>query len=136
MSTSRTPPRPATVEYLVAVAKDWTRSCFAAAQSSDFALPAHRFEMGEAGVRRVRLPAGSREASCPLDAVPRVPAATVWSHAVIVTLLADSDTATLDFDQEMVEILAMDGDAVQAEAAPVVRVPGLGACLGPFRVPG
>jgi hypothetical protein len=54
MNGSRTPPRRGTVEYLVAVAKDWTRACFAGAQSSDFVLPAHRFEMGDAGVLAFR----------------------------------------------------------------------------------
>jgi hypothetical protein len=47
----------------------------------------------------------------------------------------DSDADTLDFEQEVVEILAMEGDAVRAEAAAVIRVPGLGTCLGPFRRP-
>jgi hypothetical protein len=32
----------------------------------------------------------------------------------------------------VVEILAMEGEAVLAEAAAVIRVPGLGVCLGPF----
>jgi hypothetical protein len=72
----------------------------------------------------------------PLDGVSRVAAPTVWSHSALVTLLADSDTGTLEFQQEMVEILAMMGDEVRVEAAPVVRVPGLGACLGPFLVTG
>lgn len=113
MTRSRTLPRRATVEYLVAVAKDWTRACFAAAQSSDFVLPAHRFEMGDAGVLRVPLRARSREALRPLNGVPRVAAPTVWSHSVLVTLLADSDTGTLESQQEMIEILAMERDVVR-----------------------
>ena len=50
-------------------------------------------------------------------------------------MLADSDTGTLEFEQEVIEILAMDGEAVLAEAATVIRIPGLGACLGPFHGP-
>jgi hypothetical protein len=63
-----------------------------------------------------------------LDAVPRVPAPTAWSHSVIVTLLADSDTGTLEFEQEMVEILAMEGDGAG-------RGSPCGSRLGPRRVP-
>ena len=132
---SGTPPRMATVEYLLAVAKDWTRARFAAEQGSEFVLAAHRFELCEAGVRRVALAAGSPEATCPFDAVARVLTPTVWSHGTVVTLLADSDTGTLEFEQEVIEILAMDGEAVLAEAATVIRIPGLGACLGPFHGP-
>jgi hypothetical protein len=122
-------------EYLVTVAKDWTRARFAAAQSSEFVLAAHRFELGEAGFRRVALPDGSDEAVCPLDAVERVASPTVWSHSAVVTLLADSDTETVEFEQEVIEVLAMEGEAVRAEAAPVIRVPGLGVCLGTFSEP-
>jgi hypothetical protein len=52
-----------------------------------------------------------------------------------VTLLADSDTGTVEFEQEMVEILAMDGEMVLAEAAAVIRIAGLPPCLGPFHSP-
>jgi hypothetical protein len=45
-----------------------------------------------------------------LDRVPRVAAPIVWSHSVLVTLLADSDTGTLEFEQKMVETSAMEGD--------------------------
>jgi hypothetical protein len=54
--------------------------------------------------------------------VARVTTPTVWSHSAIVTVLADSEDDTLEFEQEVVEILAMDGDAVLAEAAVVIRV--------------
>jgi hypothetical protein len=47
-------------------------------------------------------------------------------------LLADSRSGTVEFEQEMVEILAMDGETVLAEAAAVIRIPGLAPCLGPF----
>jgi hypothetical protein len=39
---------------------------------------------------------------------------------------------TIEFDQEMVEILAMEGDAVLAQAAAVIRIAGMARCLGPF----
>jgi hypothetical protein len=133
---SGAPPPSATVEYLVGVAKDWTQARFAAAaHSSEFVFAAHRFELTEDGFRRVCLPEDSPEANGPLDAVPRVSTPTVWSHSTVVTVLADSDADTLVFEQEVVEILAMEGDAVRAEAAAVIRVPGLGMCLGPFRRP-
>jgi hypothetical protein len=123
----------ATVEYLVEVAKDWTLARFATAQDSDFAFAAHRFELHDAGIRRQTLAPGSPEAASPVDAVAWVPAPTAWSRSAVVTLLADLDTGTVEFDQEMVEILAMDGETVLAEAAAVVRIPGLAPCLGPFQ---
>jgi hypothetical protein len=124
-----------TVEQLVAVAKEWTRARFAAAQSSRFVFPAHRFEPSGTGFRRSALAEGCAEANGPCDVVARVTTPTVWSHSAIVTVLADSEDDTLEFEQEVVEILAMDGDAVLAEAAAVIRVPGLGVCLGPFHGP-
>jgi hypothetical protein len=125
-------PTDASSEYLVEAVKEWTLARFVAAESSEFVLPPHRFELRDDGIRRCRLAPGSREATSPLDAVARVPTPTVWSHSTIVTLLADSDSGTLVFEQEMVEILAMEGEAVQLEVASVVRIPGLGPCLGPF----
>jgi hypothetical protein len=132
---SGTPPRIATIEYLVEVAKDWTLACFAAAEHSEFVLVPHRFELRGAGVRRHALSPGSREAASPFDAIRRAARPTVWSHSTLVTLLADSHTGTVEFEQEMVEILAMDGETVQAEAAAVIRIPGLAPCLGPFYCP-
>jgi hypothetical protein len=122
----------ATVEHLVAVAKEWTLARFAAAQSSRFVLSAQRFEPAETGFRRFPLAERCAEAAGPCDVVARVTTPTVWSHTAIVTVLADSEQDTLEFEQEVIEILAMDGDAVLAEAATVIRVPGLGVCLGPF----
>ena len=130
------PLRVATIEYLVEVAKDWTVARFAAAQSSEFVLGPHRFELSGAGVRRHALAPDSREAASPCDAVRRAPTPTAWSHSTVVTLLADSDAGTVEFEQEMVEILAMDGEMVLAEAAAVIRIPGLAPCLGPFHCPG
>ncbi len=132
---SGTPPRTATIEYLVEVAKDWTLARFAAAQTSEFVLGPHRFELSGAGVRRRSLAPDSREATSPLDAIRRAPTPTAWSHTTLVTLLTDSETGTLEFDQEMVEILAMEGETVLSEAAAVIRIPGLSPCLGPFHCP-
>ena len=132
---SGTPPRIATIEYLVEVAKDWTLARFAAAQSSEFVLGPHRFALRDGGVRWHALAPDSPEAASPFDAVRRAPAPTVWSHSTLVTLLADSDTGTVEFEQEMVEILAMEGEMVLAEAAAVIRIAGLPPCLGPFQSP-
>lgn len=57
---------------------------------------------------------------------------TVWSHGTVVTLLVDSGPTTTAIEQEMVEILAVDGDLVLADAAAVIRIPGLPPCLGAF----
>jgi hypothetical protein len=132
---SDAPPRIATIEYLVEVAKDWTLARFAAAQSSHFVLGPHRFELSGADVRRRALAPDSPEATSPIDAIRRAPTPTAWSHSTLVTLLADSETGTLEFDQEMVEILAMEDEIVLAEVAAVIRIPGLAPCLGPFHCP-
>jgi hypothetical protein len=134
-SGSGTPARIATIEYLVEVAKDWTLASFAAAANSEFVLGPHRFELRGAGVRRQKLAPDSPEATSPIDAVRRTPIPTAWAHSTLVTLLADLDTGTVEFEQEMVEILAMDGETVLAEAAAVVRIAGLAPCLGPFHCP-
>jgi hypothetical protein len=129
---SGTPARVATVEYLVEVAKEWALACFTAAETGEFVLGPHRFDLGGTGVRRHALAPDSPEATSPFDAVQRVPTPTAWSHSTLVTLLADSETGAVAFKQEMVEILAMDGETVLAEAAAVIRIPGLPPCLGPF----
>jgi hypothetical protein len=129
------PPRIATIEYLVEVAKDWTLARFADAESSEFEPGPHRFELSGGGVRRHALAPDSPEAASPFDAVRRAPTPTAWSHSTVVTLLADSDTGTVEFEQEMIEILAMEGETVLAEAAAVIRIPGLSPCLGPFQCP-
>jgi hypothetical protein len=129
------PPRIATIEYLVEVAKDWTLARFAAAQSSEFVLGPHRFALRDGGVRWHALAPDSPEAASPFDAVRRSPTPTAWSHGTVVTLLADCDTGVVAFEQEMIEILAMEGETVLAEAAAVVRIPGLPPCLGPFHSP-
>lgn len=132
---SGTPPRIATIEYLVEVAKDWTLARFAAAQSTEFVLVPHRFELLGARVRRHALAPDSDEAASPFDAIRRAQTPTVWSHSTLATLLADSETGTVEFEQEMVEILAMDGETVLAESAAVIRIPGLAPCLGAFQGP-
>ena len=126
------PARPATLEYLAEIAKDWTLARFAAAQNSDFGLVAHRFELCGSHIRRYPLAIGSAEASSPLEVIQRVSKPTAWSHTTLVTLLVDSELETMDFEQEVVEILAVDDEDVIAQAAFVVRVPGCPPCLGPF----
>jgi hypothetical protein len=127
------PRRIGTVEYLVEVAKEWTLARFAAAQSSEFVFGPQRFELRGADVCRHALAFDSPEAASPLEAVRRAPTPTAWSHSTFVTMLVDSDTGALEFEQEMVEILAMEGETVLAEAAAVIRIPGLAPCLGPFQ---
>jgi hypothetical protein len=134
-SRSGTPRRIATIEHLVEVAKEWTLARFAAAEHSEFVLVPHRFELWGAGVRRHALSPGSLEAASPFDAIRRAPRPTVWSHSTLVTLLAESHTGAVEFEQEMVEILAMDDEVVLAEAAAVIRIPGRAPCLGPFSCP-
>jgi hypothetical protein len=133
MSTSS--PRIAEIEYLLEIAKDWTAGCFASAQDSEFALAPHRFELTGPGVRRRRLEPGSLEALSPLDVVADPAHPTVWSHGTVVTLLVDSGSTTSAVEQEVVEILAVDGDLVVAQAAAVIRIPGLPPCLGAFEPP-
>jgi hypothetical protein len=70
-----------------------------------------------------------------LDAAADVADPTAWSHATVVTLLVDSCSATSAVEQEAVEILAVDGDLVLAEAASIVRIPGLPPCMGSFGAP-
>jgi hypothetical protein len=134
-TTTKTSPGIATIEDLIGVAERWTRTRFAVADSSEFVLGYQRFEMCEVGFRRIAVAADSPEASCPLEAMAGVSTPTVWSHSTVVTVLCDSDAGTLDFEQEMAEILAVDGDSVLAKAAAVIRIPGLGVFLGPFDVP-
>ncbi|HUE28405.1 MAG TPA: hypothetical protein VMP89_16640 [Solirubrobacteraceae bacterium] len=117
------------------MAKDWTLARFAAAQSSEFALAPHRFELSGADICRQALAPDSPEAASPFDAIRQAPAPTAWSHSTNVTMLADSEAGTLEFEQEMVEILAMEGEMVLAEVASVIRIPGLAPCLGPFHCP-
>src|SRR4051812_46601094 len=126
------PQRLATLDYLFEVAKDWTTSHFAGAENSDFVFAAHRFELEDHTVQRRRLPRRSREANDPLSAIGRPPRPVVWARTETVPLLMETASGPLQFEQEMVEILGTDGDDVIAEAAFIVRIPGLLPCLGRF----
>jgi hypothetical protein len=120
------------LEYVVEVAKDWTLARFAAAQTNDFGLEPHRFELCGTTVRRHAIPPESPEGRSPFDAVCRAQQPTVWCHSTCLTVLADSETETVQYEQEAVEILALDDEEVLAECVFVVRICGLPPCLGPF----
>lgn len=126
------PPRQGTLEYVVEVAKDWTVAHFAAAQTSDFALAPHRFEWGDAAVRRQPISPDSLEGRSPLDAVRCARQPTAWAHNAVLTVLSDTETGIDQYEQEVVEILAMQDVEVVAECANVVRIDGFPPCLGPF----
>src|SRR5436309_9888855 len=119
MSTQRLAP----LDYLAEVAKDWTLSCFTTAESSDYVFVPHRFWLEGHTVRRRRIPRRSREAANPLQTVGATPEAVVWARSYVVTILADSESGTVDFRQEIVEILGVEAEGIVAEAALVVRIP-------------
>jgi hypothetical protein len=130
--SGKTPPLVGTLDYLAEVAKDWARHRFATAQRHDFTLSPHRFELQSAGVRRHRIPPASPEACSPLATASRPTRPTAWCRCETVTLLMDSDSGTVAVEQEIVEVLAVDGDELLAEAAVVARIPGCPPCLGRF----
>jgi hypothetical protein len=130
----RMQPQVGTLEYVVEVAKDWTNARFAEAHTADFALAPHRFELFGAAVHRRAISPLSLEGQSPFDAVRRVEHPTAWAHGTVLTMLADSESGTAQYDQEAVEILAMEGTDVLVECAFVIRVGGLPPCLGPFWV--
>jgi len=121
-----------TLEYVVEVAKDWTLARFAAAQADDFVLAPHRFELCGNTVHRHAIPPRSAEGRSPFDAVRRTRQPTAWSHSAFLSVLAGSDSDPVHYEQEIVEILALDDDDVLAECAFVVRIEGFPPCLGPF----
>jgi hypothetical protein len=125
-------PRVTSIEYLAEVAKAWATSSFASARDDTFALAPHRFELDGATVRRRRLRRRSREASDPLAVADRMRTPAVWARSETATLLADSPSGSVAYEQEIVEILAVEDDDVLAEAAAVVRIPDLPPCLGRF----
>ncbi len=126
-------PRLATLDYLAAVAKDWAMTSFATAEAGEFTLTAHRFSMDGSTVRRRRLPRQSREAANPLACAGNRRTPTAWARGDTVTLLADcGDGESVAYKQEIVEIIGVEEEDVVAEAAIVVRIPGLPPCLGPF----
>lgn len=120
------------LDYLAEVAKDWAASSFAAASDSDFALTAHRFEFDGPSVRRRRLPRDSPEAANPLAVAGRPAQPIAWARSDRATLYADSPFGSIDYEQEIVEVLGVQDDEVVAAAATVVRVPDLPPCLGCF----
>ena len=134
MSVEPASPQPllGTLDYLAEVAKDWAQSRFAAAGRSDFVLTPHRFELRGTGVRRRRVSAGSPEAESPLACAPTA-RPTAWGRAAISLVVNDTETGAIVHEQEIVEVLVLDGDELLAEAAFVVRAPGLPPCLGRFR---
>jgi hypothetical protein len=118
--------------YLAEVAKDWVNSSFAATDDAQFTLAPHRFELAGATVRRRSLPAGSPEATDPLPCSAPASGAVAWARSERVTLLVDTDSETVAVEQEVVEILAVDGEDILAEAACVIRISDLPPCLGRF----
>jgi hypothetical protein len=56
-------------------------------------------------------------------------------HTTVVSLLAESDAGTLEFEPDMIEILGMEGEAVRVEAAAVRRFPVLAFVWAPSTVP-
>jgi hypothetical protein len=125
-------PQIGTLEYVVEVAKDWTCARFAAAQTAEFALAPHRFELFGAAVRRGAVSPASLEGQSPFDAIREASHPTAWAHGTTLTLLADSEAGATQYEQEAIEILAMEGTDVLVECAFVVRIEGLPPCLGPF----
>jgi hypothetical protein len=120
------------LEQVVQLAEQWALAQFAAARTTGFALAPHRFELHGGAVRCHAIPAKSPEAQSPFDVVQRTNMPTVWAHSAVLTVLSDSDTGTDEHEEEVVEILAMDGSDVFAEFAYVIRIPGFPPCLGRF----
>ena len=61
-----------------------------------------------------------------------MPEPVVWARSDTVTLLADTASGSVAYEQEIVEILGAEGDDVFAEAALIVRIPELPPCVGRF----
>jgi hypothetical protein len=127
------PPLLGSLDYLAEVAKDWARHSFATANRSDFNLAPSRFDLHRQGVRRRRLASGSAEAQSPLAVAQQTSRPTAWCRSDVTMVLIDAATGTVGYEQEIVEVLAVDGDDLVAEAACVVRAPGLPPCLGRFQ---
>jgi hypothetical protein len=127
------PPLLGSLDYLAEVAKDWARHRFATANRSDFALAPSRFDLHRRGVRRRRVASGSPEAQSPLAVAQQTNRPTAWCRGDVTLILIDTEIGTVGYEQEIVEVLAIDGDDVLAEAAFVARAPGLPPCLGRFQ---
>jgi hypothetical protein len=128
-----TPPLLGTLDYLAEVAKDWARERFATAQRGDFALSPHYFELRRDRVRRRRTRSLSPGPYSELTDARASTRPTAWCHSATLTLLHDTETGTVALEQEIVEVLATDGEEIVAEAALVARIPGFPPCLGRFR---
>ena len=133
LEQGKTPPLLGTLDYLAEVAKDWARHRFAAATRSDFALAPSRFDLHRNGARRRRVQPDSREAESPLALAEHVTRPTAWCRGDSTLMLIDGETETVHYEQEIVEVLVIDGDELLAEAALVARVPGFPPCLGRFQ---
>jgi hypothetical protein len=133
LEQGQTPPLHGTLDYLAEVAKDWARHRFATAKRSDFRLAPSRFDLHQNGARRRPVHADSREAQSPLALAENTARPTAWCRGDVTLVLVDTDTETVGYEQEIVEVLAVDGDELLAEAAFVVRAPGLPPCLGRFQ---
>jgi len=127
------PPLLGTLDYLAEVAKDWAEHRFAAARRSDFALAPHRFELPGTRVLRRRIPPDSPEAESPLAFAPPAAGPVAWCRSDTTLVLSDTEAGTVAYEQEIVEILVLDGDDLLAEAAFVARMRGFPPCLGRFR---
>src|SRR3954447_4330857 len=98
------PPRPATLDYLAEVAKDWAVSRFAAAEDSDFVLMPHRFELHGHTVRRHSITPEGHEAADPLKAAGRPPDPIWGARSDVVPLPAASPSALFEFERKIIEI--------------------------------
>jgi hypothetical protein len=74
----------------------------------------------------------SREAESPLAVAEDIAQPTAWCRGDVSLMLIDTAAETIGYEQEIVEVLAVDGDELLAEAALVARVPGFPPCLGRF----
>jgi hypothetical protein len=121
------------LDYLAEVAKDWVRYRFGTARRSDFTLAPCRFDLHPQGVRRRHVPPNSAEAESPLSVAAQHTQPTAWCRADVTMRRVDTSTGTVGYEKEIVEVLAVDGDELLAEAALVPRAPGLPPCLGGFQ---
>lgn len=127
------PPRLTALDYIAAVAKDWAANSFAGAEDTDFSLAPHRFDLDGSTVRRLTLPPTSEEAADPFTLAGSRREPTAWARCDTVTLIADCDDGeSVVYRQEIVEVIAVEEDDIVAEAATVIRIPGLPPCLGRF----
>jgi hypothetical protein len=133
LEQGKTPPLVGTLDYLAEVAKDWARYRFATAKRADFTLAPSRFDLQRNGARRRRVQPGSPEAKSPLAVAECIARPTAWCRCDVTLMLAGGETETVGYEQEIVEVLAVDGDELLAEAARVARIPGFPPCLGRFQ---